>query len=628
MRITHYNWLGVRESAQLGEIKTAFKQLSSIWHPDKAKVWAGEQTANWEEIFKCMSTAHDTLCDLTKRSEYDRKLSLDRQLDLNSLCAVEERLYRQKQVLENIYQNYVKNKNDPQARIHELEQQLEQSQGDNNFLRVEAERRRNIQTSSESRVRELEMLIKNLRNTNNQQQQEIKALQIQIVNQKKLERQLKSLEQQLKSFQNDNISLHTQITRLQQESKIFINKQIEEISKLKIENKKLQEEKEALGRKVEALTKQNLPSQSTATFFKPPEVKDLKDDGRASHDSSHKKTNTVKLRAQGLQKIYKVLGQTIQGKRVFRGVKLVFSNTEDAKIFQKKFNAEIGHIPGGGTFFLGFGGYLQGLTDRDSHILKLNIVMNSEPYWELAKKQKEASNISCEQLEKVAEGEILIRELEKYIDISNLPQEYCDIQGNRLLNKDEIQAFEVSQAKTKLTESYHVSDDSMFVGHSTKIKSSALQKVYRMIGDYIGVKDKKIFYGIKLVFTNKEQAEQFNKQYCQYADLDQNKNKVNFRLTRGGYSELLNDRRWVHHDEHVLSVEFMNCKAYFESLDYPEKSGELLLKELEKHINISDLPQEYRDAWHNSLLDEEEIQVFEALKENKESPGSKIRFSS
>jgi curved DNA-binding protein len=60
--MTHYNTLGVSESANSDEIKRAFRKLASQHHPDK-----GGDTAKYQEI----QQAYDVLSDPGKREQYD-----------------------------------------------------------------------------------------------------------------------------------------------------------------------------------------------------------------------------------------------------------------------------------------------------------------------------------------------------------------------------------------------------------------------------------------------------------------------------------------------------------------------------------------------------------------------------
>jgi curved DNA-binding protein len=63
---THYETLGVAQTATADEIKSAYRKLAMQWHPDRNQGNA-EATAKFKEI----SAAYETLSDDNKRREYD-----------------------------------------------------------------------------------------------------------------------------------------------------------------------------------------------------------------------------------------------------------------------------------------------------------------------------------------------------------------------------------------------------------------------------------------------------------------------------------------------------------------------------------------------------------------------------
>ncbi len=65
---TLYEILGVPEDASEEEIKSAFKKLAKMYHPDVAEM--DEKAA--EEIFKEVAAAYDVLSSEAKRATYDQ----------------------------------------------------------------------------------------------------------------------------------------------------------------------------------------------------------------------------------------------------------------------------------------------------------------------------------------------------------------------------------------------------------------------------------------------------------------------------------------------------------------------------------------------------------------------------
>ena len=74
----HYTTLGLNSAATLADIKKAFRQKASFYHPDRnAALDAAAQ-------FRAVQEAYDVLSDLEKRQAYDdnrRRSLLDNPLD-------------------------------------------------------------------------------------------------------------------------------------------------------------------------------------------------------------------------------------------------------------------------------------------------------------------------------------------------------------------------------------------------------------------------------------------------------------------------------------------------------------------------------------------------------------------
>jgi DnaJ-class molecular chaperone len=74
----HYTTLGISSAATLADVKKAFRQKASYWHPDK------NAAANAAERFRAVQAAYDVLSDADKRQAYDdnrRRNLLDSPVD-------------------------------------------------------------------------------------------------------------------------------------------------------------------------------------------------------------------------------------------------------------------------------------------------------------------------------------------------------------------------------------------------------------------------------------------------------------------------------------------------------------------------------------------------------------------
>lgn len=74
----HYTTLGLSSAATLADVKKAFRQKASFWHPDK------NPAAEAAERFRAVQEAYEVLSDTDKRQAYDdnrRRNLLDSPID-------------------------------------------------------------------------------------------------------------------------------------------------------------------------------------------------------------------------------------------------------------------------------------------------------------------------------------------------------------------------------------------------------------------------------------------------------------------------------------------------------------------------------------------------------------------
>ncbi|MDO4249944.1 MAG: DnaJ domain-containing protein [Moraxella sp.] len=71
--ITHYQVLGVAKDASLAEIKSAYRRLIAVYHPDRV----GEhEQERWQAQVQRINQAYYILKDTKRRAEYDKQLAM------------------------------------------------------------------------------------------------------------------------------------------------------------------------------------------------------------------------------------------------------------------------------------------------------------------------------------------------------------------------------------------------------------------------------------------------------------------------------------------------------------------------------------------------------------------------
>lgn len=78
--VDYYKELGISRHATATEIRTAYKRLALLWHPDRNK----DKEA--EEKFKKIKQAYDVLSDENQRREYDQQRAAASQRKRNARC--------------------------------------------------------------------------------------------------------------------------------------------------------------------------------------------------------------------------------------------------------------------------------------------------------------------------------------------------------------------------------------------------------------------------------------------------------------------------------------------------------------------------------------------------------------
>lgn len=360
-----------------------------------------------------------------------------------------------------------------------------------------------------------------------------------------LQKQLTQLQQENKklllSLEENTKSNQAQATQLV-EARSQIRKLTESNAEIKFELKSQIEKYSALNSQFKLIESHNIELQEQLKSFKKENNASMND--VAMVDAPIEDT---KMKPAGLQAVHKIYGKLITGEVEFYSVRLAFTNEKQAKAFKAKCEDK-SNID---SFALDSGTcvkFPEGIR-QDLHVLTLRFI-NCEAHFQ-----------ACKQPEKT--GELLLQELEKYVDISGVPIESRDYYNN-LLNKP-------------------------------KLEAKGLKTIYKLVEKS---KHKMQFYGIKLYFEDADHATQFQKVCHHYFD----ENSIHsFRLN---LDTVYNSD--IFYKTKVLHLSFVNGKAYYEAKNAPEKIGLLLLQELEKYIDISQVPQEFR-YWNYSKPTEAEL---------------------
>jgi len=76
-RPNYYDIIKVPTVASQLEIRKAYRERASEWHPDKKGHLDEEAQKNAEEMFKTIGEAHEVLTDLVKKELYDKGYDLE-----------------------------------------------------------------------------------------------------------------------------------------------------------------------------------------------------------------------------------------------------------------------------------------------------------------------------------------------------------------------------------------------------------------------------------------------------------------------------------------------------------------------------------------------------------------------
>ena len=105
---SYYDILGIPPSATQEEIKSKYRELSLIFHPDKIK------TSLSEEMMRKINEAYSVLQDIEKRKKYDKKSTFTNSKSANTKQVWKRQLKQMTKEMIKILVQYSKNMSDAQ----------------------------------------------------------------------------------------------------------------------------------------------------------------------------------------------------------------------------------------------------------------------------------------------------------------------------------------------------------------------------------------------------------------------------------------------------------------------------------------------------------------------------------
>lgn len=387
MRITHYQLLGIQNTFTRSAIIEIYKKLALIWHPDVAKNWApADQLAICEDIFKRISTAKEILSDIAKKNEYDWQLKIPLTPEESEK---EHKFATQWETLNKIYDLYTERQQNPQAYIDYLQSQIIQTEDQSNKLMTQLHR-------IKEDVKKFPGILEKYKKQTDCKIDELNK------NQSKIEHEMAQQKAKNDELSNQNKNLLKQIEMLQQQN---------------LELRSRQASNNASYSTITAKESDNKFEAVTPRFFAFPPNVDVPMEVVNNHS---------KIMPTGLKTIYKIVdkfGDSKDHKLEFYGIKLVFENRVKAEDFRKRLI----------DFF------------EKKQIFSFNLLydecfnftpLDGEYIYKLQFKNCAAYFSSFEHPEKI--GELLLGELEKYVEISNIPQEFRRHYKNEKVKDDEL----------------------------------------------------------------------------------------------------------------------------------------------------------------------------------------------